>query len=90
MDTNMTTKTLLDEYAGCFRVVDNCESDAYICEMCKEDKERMQEIIKELEASIRKELLVDLKDFMTLENGQNIALTPFGVESFALSKQITN
>ena len=61
MDTNMTTKTLLDEYAGCFRVVDNCESDAYICEMCKGDEKRMQEIAQELEASIRKDTIAEMR-----------------------------
>lgn len=50
-------KELLDEYSGCYRVVDNCEDDGYGCKMCLEDRERMQEIIQELEASIRKEVI---------------------------------
>ncbi len=56
----MTTKTLLDEYAGAYRAVDNCSDSiggVEDCHICKEDRERMQEIIQELEASIRKEVI---------------------------------
>lgn len=56
----MTTKELLDEYAGCYRVVDNCEGDGYGCKMCLEDRERMEEIEKDLEASIREEVVEDI------------------------------
>ena len=59
----MKTKDYLDEYAGCYRAVDNCSDSiggVEDCHICKEDKERMQEIEKELEASIRKEVVEDI------------------------------
>lgn len=78
----MTIKELLDEYAGAYRVVDNCEDDGYGCKMCLEDRERMQEIEKELEASIRKEVVEELHNYMESEEGRDL------VSEYALSKGI--
>jgi len=60
----MTTKDYLDEYAGAYRAVDNCSDSlggVEDCHICKEDKERMQEIIQELEASIRKDTVAQMR-----------------------------
>ena len=68
----MTTRELLDEYAGCYRAVDNCSDSiggVEDCHICKEDKERMQEIIKELEASIRKEVVEQVETFISKNEG---------------------
>lgn len=61
----MTTKELLDEYAGCYRVVDSCRQEEKYgkpCLTCLADINRMQEIEKELETSIRKEVYAELDD----------------------------
>lgn len=89
MDTNMKTKELLEKVQAQERMILYNEA-VNGKQTFRDDLWAIStEELKELEASIRKELLVELKEFMTLENGQNIALTPFGVESFALSKGIT-
>ena len=43
-----TIEEMFDEYAGCFRAVDECLLEGEGCNMCVEDKERMQEIIQEV------------------------------------------
>lgn len=95
----MTTKNYLDEYAGCHRVVDNCEDDGYGCKMCLEDRERMQEIIKELEASIRREVLQEVYEGIHMfdfykridDDVKRLLNIEFkdSVKRFALSKGIT-
>ena len=62
-------KTLLDEYAGAYKQVDDCfiGLDDDDCLLCIEDIERMQEIIKELEASIRKEVVEELLEELLTE-----------------------
>lgn len=60
----MTTKELLDEYAGCYRVVDSCRQEEKYgkpCLTCLADINRMQEIEKELEASIRKDTIAEMR-----------------------------
>lgn len=56
----MTIKEMFDEYAGAYMQVNGCPKDAPNCKMCVEDTERMAEIIKELEASIRKDTIEDI------------------------------
>lgn len=66
----MKTKDLLDDYAGCSREIDNCVcTDDFGCKVCKEDTERMQEIIQELEASIRKEVVEQVETFINKNEG---------------------
>ena len=90
----MTTRELLDEYAGCYRAVDNCSDSiggVEDCHICKEDKERMQEIIKELETSIRKEVYEDLcNNAKTSEGDEWVMHTKLieWVKGYALSKGI--
>lgn len=61
----MNIEDLFNEYAGCYRVVDNCEDDGYGCKMCEADNKRMKEIIKEVEALVRKETLLFLLERMS-------------------------
>ena len=46
---------LCNEYAGAYREVDMCDRD--FCKVCPADKERMQEIIKEITTKIEEYLL---------------------------------
>lgn len=66
---------LLDEYAGCYRVVDSCRQEEKYgkpCLTCLADINRMQEIIKELEASIRKDAYKEGWDNAIEQNYQAI------------------
>lgn len=51
----MKLKDLFEEYGAIRTGVINCDDEG--CKICIEDKERMAEIIKEVEASIRKEVV---------------------------------
>ena len=55
-----TIEELFDEYAGCFRAVDECLLEGEGCNMCVEDKERMQEIIQEVTKQIQSDLLKEV------------------------------
>lgn len=63
---------LLDEYAGCYRVVDSCRQEEKYgkpCLTCLADINRMQEIEKELETSIRKEVVEQVETFINKNEG---------------------
>lgn len=91
---SMTTKELLDEYACSYRVVDSCRQEEKYgkpCLTCQADTERMQEIEKELEASIRKEVYEDLcNNAKTSEGDEWVMHTKLieWVKGYALSKGI--
>lgn len=83
----MTIKDLLDEYAECYRVVDNCEDDGYGCKMCLEERERMAEIIKEIEASVRREVIEDILNIPKQEGRVHIlkSISVYDIKEYALS-----
>lgn len=57
----MTIQELFEEYAGAYKQVDDCEYiDGIGCKICTEDKERMGQIIQEVEALVRKETVNEL------------------------------
>lgn len=51
-----TIEEMFEEYAGCYKAVDDCLKEL-TCPMCKEDKERMSEIITEVTKQIQADLL---------------------------------
>ena len=60
----MTTKELLDEYTRLQKECDDASDHNYWDDTYYKREERKQEIIKELEASIRKEVVTDMADFL--------------------------
>lgn len=63
-----TTEEMFEEYAGCYRAVDDCLKEL-TCPMCKEDKERMQEIIQEVTKQIQSDLLKEILGKESLVSG---------------------
>ena len=63
----MTIKDLLDEYAGAYKAWDNCNGSEEKCLLCKEDKQRMAEIISEVETLIRKETIEEITEYAKKE-----------------------
>lgn len=65
-ESTLELRELFEEYAGCFRGVDECLPEGEYCALCVEDKERMQEIIQEVTKQIQSELL---KEVLELTEG---------------------
>lgn len=81
-----TIEELFDEYAGCFRAVDECLLEGEGCNMCLEDKERMQEIIQEVTKQIQSDLLKEVLKPEKLIDGKTYGLEWLRGFNYALEK----
>ncbi len=85
-----TIEELFEEYAGCYRAVDECLKEL-TCPMCKEDKERMKEIIQEVTKQIQSDIL---KEVMKLQQELNVdgnyfdVISPDNIKKLAEEKGI--
>lgn len=94
-------RELFDEYAMCYREVNNCEVDGLEngCPECKEDKERMQEIIQEVTKQIQSDLLKEVihniqsqfrftRDIPSTEFNQGLEISIKNIKKLAEEKGI--
>lgn len=57
----MKIQELFEDYGWCFSAVSNCKNNVNgFCKSCEQDKERMAEIIQEVEALVRKETIEEI------------------------------
>ena len=82
----MTIQELFDEYAGAYKAWDNCIcTDDFGCKICIEDEGRMSEIIQEVEALVRKEVV---EEIYSMRHTYDTMDTKSSCENYAQSKGI--
>lgn len=84
----MKTKELLDEYKELTIKVYDAERNDYWDKEVKNQKNRIEEIIQELETSIRKEVVGDILELGKVHGGIYDATWEAKIKNYALSKGI--